>query len=775
MGLSLVRPLFEALQAPQRFPLLPEVDVLTPDVWQSVADFIRKVAPGLSREQQAEGACHISVLQSLVDNATRDSHIRSARAYDMVCIIRSLVVSGYLKSTAGLADVLSHALAVSVREPSLLAHLQNEMRRPHSVATPSVLYRHRLTLHIGFCQWVASVHHELLSAAEGVVRWSTVDSSPQGGWDWLLSGSAVLRVSDCVVCFRDAQELIALGRGQLDNDETRAAQTFIVDRLSPRLCLTQGVPTGLGSGRSKLRHKVQALLHATKLMTQTWPEACSLLSRTFSFTGDLGTESRISGFAGSARQLMGDWIATPLHEGPHAEVDVGQDGLQFDFQPLHAEPPDQQAPDEYDVDLRTSMFIVGTLHVVHNATEQLGTAMPQWKDFIEQLTHVCRLLKKPWSRQRFLETCMSAMPHRLHRDSFAGFDGAVFEGRWATTMHAISQLIPLQQPLQAAWSLQNFMMGGGVQEDRAGGGSRQLRPDIVDRAVRNPWFWGYMHMADRLGETLMEIMGWAEGCPCHSDDPNLRGPARHHAAGLQARIGKKSCPLDTRRAPECAAGELLRILKRLLDLSNMSVLMDPLTLACAPGERAEILANFAAARRQLLMTFSLKLSHWQQLPHVLFGIAHHDSNRARDLARRALQIFNMAGNDASHHWISLAVCSAGSVGHQQMVAFIAGAVLRDLPFLESMASRLKFSPIAERWVESRHALMKHSLRNCPHASAQHVAFFGMMPALRKFLQDRPQDFVELVRFQNKKQPSSSGCFGFELSWISRTCFKLSFR
>ena len=78
----------------------------------------------------------------------------------MVCIVRSLVVSGYLKATADLADVLSHALAVSVREPSLLAYLQNELRRRRSLLSPTALYRHRLALHIGFCQWVASVHHE---------------------------------------------------------------------------------------------------------------------------------------------------------------------------------------------------------------------------------------------------------------------------------------------------------------------------------------------------------------------------------------------------------------------------------------------------------------------------------------------------------------------------------------------------------------------------------------------------------------------------------------
>jgi hypothetical protein len=280
-----------------------------------------------------------------------------------------------------------------------------------------------------------------------------------------------------------------------------------------------------------------------------------------------------------------------------------------------------------------------------------------------------------------------------------------------------------------------------------------------------------LHMVDRLGETLVEVMGWAEGCPCHSSDPRLRGPARHRANGLQARIGKASCPLDTRRAPECASGEIVKILQRLLNISNTSVLMDPLTLACMPEDRGKVIGDFAAARRQLVMAFSCKLAHWQQLPYVLFGVAHHDLELARSAARRALQLFHHAGDVAQHHWVTMVLCAQGSTCRLQLQAFADGASLAELPILEKMVARFAFVPIAERWIESRHAILKQTLRNCPHASAQHVAFFGIMPSLRKFLKERPQDFLKLVRNLSTETNHHFNIFNVQLSTAPRSNMK----
>lgn len=172
---------------------------------------------------------------------------------------------------------------------------------PHRVPSASTLYRHRLSVHMGLYRWMAAIHVEMLRGP--LVRWGTLDSSPQGSMDWLLSGATVMTMRDALESVTDALTLIELGTGP-DSQEARERQHAIVARLEPRLRIAQGTPTGLGSGRSSLTYKVHALAHSVRLCTNTWPDACMLLRSTVSWTADLGTESGISGFHGDASTLF---------------------------------------------------------------------------------------------------------------------------------------------------------------------------------------------------------------------------------------------------------------------------------------------------------------------------------------------------------------------------------------------------------------------------------------------------------------------------------------
>ena len=132
---------------------------------------------------------------------------------------------------------------------------------------------------------------------------------------------------------------------------------------------------------------------------------------------------------------------------------------------------------------------------------------------------------------------------------------------------------------------------------------------------------------------------------------------------------------------------------------------------------------------------------WEQLPWLLMGIAHHDSRKARTCAARALHL-----QDASpcEHELARLLCSAGSQGRREMTAFVRGESLSNLPLLQSYASKFKFVPISERWVESRHALIKRHLRKCTHVSALHVAFMSCQSLLRDIFQNMPYELERLV-------------------------------
>jgi len=154
--------------------------------------------------------------------------------------------------------------------------------------------------------------------------------------------------------------------------------------------------------------------------------------------------------------------------------------------------------------------------------------------------------------------------------------------------------------------------------------------------------------------------------------------------------------------------------------------------------------DWAQARRHILFMGNLKFAFWRQLPWILMGLAHHNVDEARACCRRALQIFQGMGDDAGHHWVSLLLLLPGSPGHAQMLAFVAGAAVEILPLLHRMAARFKLVPITERWVESRHALIKRMLHTATHASALHVAFVGCQQMLRELLLHRPSAFMDLT-------------------------------
>ena len=101
-----------------------------------------------------------------------------------------------------------------------------------------------------------------------------------------------------------------MAQGQCSSEE--------VEELRQVLALKQGSPAAVGSGRSSLRRKVHAVLHATRLSSPSWVAAVSCLNRTFSWTGDLGVESGLWRFAADARLLMGAFIESEdAAKNPH--------------------------------------------------------------------------------------------------------------------------------------------------------------------------------------------------------------------------------------------------------------------------------------------------------------------------------------------------------------------------------------------------------------------------------------------------------------------------
>ena len=121
-------------------------------------------------------------------------------------LLHCMVMASYCWSTADLVMAVEAALKVAVRDEQLRNYYVDLLKQPSQIPSPTTLYRHRLSFHLGFCQLVASDVEELL--ADGIVRYGTVDSSQQGSHDLVHHGQTIIPKSDLVPLFRDVCRLV---------------------------------------------------------------------------------------------------------------------------------------------------------------------------------------------------------------------------------------------------------------------------------------------------------------------------------------------------------------------------------------------------------------------------------------------------------------------------------------------------------------------------------------------------------------------------------------
>ena len=136
-------------------------------------------------------------------------------------LINAMWFSGCLRSSQDgvMREVVEGSLHMSVRPAELLQYCLSLLAQPGSIPSSSTMYRHRLTLDLGYWRWLAHLNETL--AEGGFLRYGTLDSSPQGGIDLLLFGSTLVPLTELRRAFGLANSLCQ----QLDEvDERRIVQ-----------------------------------------------------------------------------------------------------------------------------------------------------------------------------------------------------------------------------------------------------------------------------------------------------------------------------------------------------------------------------------------------------------------------------------------------------------------------------------------------------------------------------------------------------------------------
>jgi len=300
-----------AVQHAAKSESLDDVDLFAPAELLEFANDLRRLHA--AQPSDALGS-RIMWLERRRDVVLRRMSLQTARAYEIEFLVSSLLVSGFLRSLASHADAIRCAVSVGVSDAALRKHILSALDAPRGIPSASTLRRHRLTCHIGFCCWEQSLSSDMVLRGD-FVRYGTVDSSPQGPYDFVLHGARTLSGNSVLQAARDSERL---HDDSLPEDEKK----LIAERLRSALLLTQGAPCAVGAGRQSLARKVHAVVHSTRMYSSSWRAAVSLMNGTFTWTGDHGVESGFWLFRKRMKNLFGPWPmeadAMPDDEDPKA-------------------------------------------------------------------------------------------------------------------------------------------------------------------------------------------------------------------------------------------------------------------------------------------------------------------------------------------------------------------------------------------------------------------------------------------------------------------------
>ena len=257
----------------------------------------------------------------------------------------------------------------------------------------------------------------------------------------------------------------------------------------------------------------------------------------------------------------------------------------------------------------------------------------------------------------------------------------------------------------------------------------------LDRAIKSDWFWAYVAMISVLAETLIDIMGWAEACPCH-----------HQASSSVLQwLPPKACPMKGRRAPELAAGECQKFILSVLGNRGREVLM-----ACAPwlskkSDQKRLVREFGYCRNHVAFVLTLKLRAWELLPLKISGLAHPCQATAKRVASELVAQLTSEPSKFGAHPVSSAFKDSQEL-EDELRAFAAeDTSLTSLPKLSACVAPLLFIPVTERLVEGTHAAMKREITRARNAGLAHLALNYHLPELTSHLENEPESLAMLAK------------------------------
>ena len=425
-----------------RFAAGRHSSILDPRMCESAADLIRNLSQQLSRGAQAKGSdlqemmdqAHevASHMQQHVDEIGAMHHLGQAqhgrgRTFNIYLLLNCFWTCGFLRSDDALRNSVELACRLALPPSAAEALLASWRTQARLVPSKSTMSRLRLKIDVAYMLLTRQRLQALMDDG-GHIVYPMVDASPQGGSDYELMLLSMVRRKDLAQMQHDIATLEKMRFLSLEERiQSQSKERELMLNISKGIMwhVAPLVLLGMGKGRSGLPSKFRAVVHTLMLMVGHWRPLEALIKSIHSWVSDYGTEvaipdvekillSEISAYLKDPEPLEHDReleLAPPLVA--EAEVDLTADG------------PEDGAQEEPCADVEGSVSVPGKLHIIHNASRDIGKNMADYDDVIYKLKQVAGMMTGKESGQRLIATCYQGPRGKALAAELSHFDGRI--------------------------------------------------------------------------------------------------------------------------------------------------------------------------------------------------------------------------------------------------------------------------------------------------------------------------------------------------------------
>ena len=236
----------------------------------------------------------------------------------------------------------------------------------------------------------------------------------------------------------------------------------------------------------------------------------------------------------------------------------------------------------------------------------------------------------------------------------------------------------------------------------------------------------YFDVVIRLSTTIEKLSHWCEACPCHfdllQDGPFFRSGNRKRKRGqavdghVQTSIPSLyksrgfACHMRGKKLPELVADGIGQVLTGSLAEGQISLLVSHRS-SLSNDQWIIIESDFTKGKQVLELEMRLKLDFCRRMPWLLALLAHSDhSNARRELSRALAEYDNQPENQQKHHhFLTHQAFGKQFSLRKDMVSFLHGTAIQDLPALYEFGACFRFVQITERYLEASHSVVKRKV------------------------------------------------------------------